>query len=386
MIELRGITWDHARGFDPVQATALHYIAANPDVRITWARRTLTDFAELSVLDMAERYDMIVLDHPWIGAAAARESLLPLDTLLDRVFVDNQLTNSVGPSARSYVWDGHLWALPIDAAAQVSCYRPDLLERLGYDVPRTWDKVFRLAQRAPGRVGIALMHVDTVPTFISLAANSGEAPMSTPDYYVSRETGRAVLDQMRRFIDLFHPESLQWNPPALLERMSTTDELIYCPLAFGYSNYARPGYRPNVIRFTNIPLGHNSLPSGAILGGAWLALSSRCREPEAAARYATYVADPQVQRTMYYENAGQPGHRSAWLDNEVNCTSNNFFADTLSTLDNAYLRPRHDGYIRVQDEACLLLHRFLKNGGQPDAVLDQMDALYRQSLQHTVEP
>lgn len=385
MIELCGITWDHSRGFDPVQATAKQYMAANPDVRVTWERRTLTDFAELSVLDLAERYDMIVLDHPWIGAAVARGSLLPLDTLLDPAYVDDQLANSVGPSARSYLCNDHLWALPVDAAAQVSCYRPDLLEQVGVGIPRTWDEVFALAERAPGRVGIALMHVDTVPTFVSLAANSGEAPMTTPDHYVSRKTGRAVLDWMRRFIDLFHPESIGWNPPALLERMSTTDEVMYCPLAFGYSNYARPGYRPKRVRFTNIPLGIDDLPSGAILGGAGLALSSRCREPEAAAHYAAYVASPLVQRTIYFDNAGQPGHRGAWLDDEVNQSSSGFFADTLATLDNAYLRPRHDGYIRVQDEACLLLHSFLKDGGDPDIVLDRMDTLFQQSLEETVK-
>ena len=77
MIELRGITWDHDRGFAPLHATAQEYTKLHPEIKVHWDRRSLRDFAELSVLDLAKHYDLIVLDHPWIGAAVARESLLP---------------------------------------------------------------------------------------------------------------------------------------------------------------------------------------------------------------------------------------------------------------------------------------------------------------------
>ena len=35
MIELRGISWDHPRGHDPMVATAVSYAAAHPDVRVS---------------------------------------------------------------------------------------------------------------------------------------------------------------------------------------------------------------------------------------------------------------------------------------------------------------------------------------------------------------
>src|SRR4051812_46160273 len=113
-IELKGITWDHPRGFDPLNATAITYALAYPEVQIRWERRTLRDFAERSVLDLADDYDLIVLDHPWIGAAAERGCLLPLDEWLSSLFLDDQASRSVGKSYESYVYNGHLWALPID--------------------------------------------------------------------------------------------------------------------------------------------------------------------------------------------------------------------------------------------------------------------------------
>ncbi len=107
MIELRGITWDHDRGFAPLHATAQEYTKLHPEIKVHWDRRSLRDFAELSVLDLAKHYDLIVLDHPWIGAAVARESLLPLDEYLDPSFLADQAANSVGPSHSSYHYHGH---------------------------------------------------------------------------------------------------------------------------------------------------------------------------------------------------------------------------------------------------------------------------------------
>ena len=41
MVNLRGMTWDHARGFDPMVATSAAYAAAHPGVTITWEKRSL---------------------------------------------------------------------------------------------------------------------------------------------------------------------------------------------------------------------------------------------------------------------------------------------------------------------------------------------------------
>ena len=106
-VELRGSTWDHVRGFDPMQATARQFMREHPSVRITWERRTLQEFAEQSVLDLAEHYDLVVLDHPWIGAAVDRKCLLPLDEYLDAALLADQSSYTVGPSHSSYQRDGH---------------------------------------------------------------------------------------------------------------------------------------------------------------------------------------------------------------------------------------------------------------------------------------
>lgn len=72
--------------------------------------------------------------------------------------------------------------------------------------------------------------------------------------------------------------------------------------------------------------------------------------------YAIFTARPEIQRGIYFESGGQPGHRSAWTDDAVNLRSGNFFADTLPTLDEALLRPKHPRYMAFQDAATPIAH------------------------------
>jgi multiple sugar transport system substrate-binding protein len=385
MMQLRGITWDHPRGLGGVRATAAAFEAVRADVRVEWATRSLQGFADEPVERLADRFDLIVLDHPAIGEAVARGCLVPLDDHVEGSFIEEQDAGSVGASAESYRWNGHVWALAIDAAAQVAAYRPDLLERCGVELPRTWDDVEALGDRARSMgstIAFPAIPVDAVLAFLAVCRTLGEEPCRTPDHVVGRDVGGLALGLMGRVVAASHPESISWNPPRMLERMSTTDEVVYAPLAFGYSNYARPGFRPNVVRVGPGPCGPDGVPRGT-LGGAGLAVSARRPNVEPAVSYACFTADPITQRTAYAEAGGQPGHRSAWTDPSVNASSSSFFADTLATLDAAYLRPRYDGVLGFQEAGGELIHAWLQEGGDAGAILDVLDARYRASLPDT---
>jgi multiple sugar transport system substrate-binding protein len=149
-VELKGVSWDHPRGHDCMVATARAYAAVRPDVRVEWQTRSLQDFADFPVQKLAETYDLLVIDHPFVGFAAADGCLLPLDEHLGEAFLDDQAANSVGPSHRSYRYGGHQWALATDAAGHVAAYRPDLLDEIG-GLPRTWDDVLAVAETRRGR-------------------------------------------------------------------------------------------------------------------------------------------------------------------------------------------------------------------------------------------
>ncbi|MDQ2775845.1 MAG: extracellular solute-binding protein [Acidobacteriota bacterium] len=373
---LTGITWNHDRGLKPMLATAAEFERRSPDVRISWEARSLQQFADFSLDELAKRYDLIVLDHPHMGTAVRAGCLVPLNEHVPSQILAELQQDSVGKSYQSYIYDGQLWSLPIDAAAQVAAYRPDLLERLSYPVPRTWQDVAALASRHPGSVCLPLLPTDALMVFFTLCANSGEEPFSRDDgTVITEKTGLSALEMLQQLASYCVPESLSWSPVQMWERMTDADTTAYCPLGFGYSNYARAGYRRTLLKFTDIPHGVDGGPTGATLGGTGLGISASSKYPDIAVNYAIWVAQSACQSTTYFLADGQPANRIAWTSDSVNLQSGNFFRDTLRTLDQAYLRPNWNGFIEFQNSAFQHMETFLGGRISAEALLDALNRL-----------
>ncbi|UUZ96454.1 hypothetical protein LJK87_20405 [Paenibacillus sp. P25] len=75
-ILLRGITWNHTRGYLPMIATSQRYSELHPEVTIQWEKRSLQEFADAPIQSLVGRYDLLVIDHPWAGYAAQSRALL----------------------------------------------------------------------------------------------------------------------------------------------------------------------------------------------------------------------------------------------------------------------------------------------------------------------
>lgn len=371
---LNGITWNHTRGYLPLVASAQRFGEIHPDINIIWQKRSLQEFADYPVQQLAERFDLLIIDHPFVGYAARHPILLPLDEHLPAEFLADQARNSVGRSHESYAFEDHQWALAIDAATPVSSYRTDLLEQI--EVPRTWEDLLALARR--GRVALPAIPVDSLMHFYMLCCGLGEDPFSDEQRVVSADVGVAALQYLRELLSYCDPACLERNPIATYELMVSTDQTAYCPFAYGYVNYARPEYARKPLRFGEL-VRINNTPLRSTLGGTGLAISAHCHDTEAALAYAQSLADPACQRGLYFTSGGQPGHRQAWLDTGINQACDNFFLRTLATLDTAYMRPRYNGAIPLQDHAGLTVHAYLREGGDPRTVLNKLDTLYRES-------
>jgi len=238
-------------------------------IRVEWSARSLQAFADFPLEVLVDQYDLIVVDHPHIPLAADAGLLAPLDAYLTPDVIAELACHSVGQSHASYAHHGHQYALAIDAAAQVSLYRPDLCPNL----PRTWDEVLDMAR--DGTVLWPLKPIDAMSSFLTLSA-AHEAPICVSrDQFISREAGLVVLAQMHELAMLVDKACLEENPIETAERLATSDRWRYCPLAFGYVNYSRPGFREHRLAYRDIPaLSVASRPFGSCLGGAGIAVSS----------------------------------------------------------------------------------------------------------------
>lgn len=380
MIELKGIAWNHMRGFVSVASTAQRYEELHPEVRITWEKRSLQAFADASLESLAAAYDLIIMDHPHTALAARERVLLPFDEYLSAEFLNDQATNSVGGSHASYHFDGHQWTLASDAAAPIATWRPDLLKQHGLSLPDTWEAVLRLAEQ--GAVTVSLFPVDVLMNLYMFCEAQGKPCFETEDELALAASLTHGLEQLKALADRCSPDCLERNPIRTAEYMSQTKDkaAAYCPFAYGYSNYSRPGYAPYRLQAGGL-VTFKGKPLRSTLGGAGIAVSAHTKHAEVAADYARFTAAPEVQQGIYFEAGGQPGHRSAWTDDRVNAASGNFFRDTLKTLDESLLRPAYPGYIYFQDTATAVAHAAVSGQTAITDAVAQLNDIYLNSLQ-----
>lgn len=374
MTTLKGMTWSHPRGYDPMVACSSLW-QQKTGVAIHWDKRSLQDFESFPVEELARAYDLIVIDHPHVGQITAERCLAPLDVVGREAERAALASGSVGQSYPSYAWQGRQWAFPIDAASQVQAWRPDALDA----PPARWSDVLDLARQ--GRVLLPLRPPHALMVFYTLAGNLGHACATDPSRdLIDSETGCEVFEMMREIAALVDPACLEMDPIAVSERMAEADSRIVCaPLIYGYVSYAMSGFRAHRLAFTDIPAVGSSGPIGSALGGTGIAVSAFSKAKDAAADFAYWVASGDVQRGAYAAADGQPGHAAAWEDQTVNAVTGNFYRDTRATLEGAWVRPRHDGYMAFQQAAPDRILSGMTSGHKAARVVADLVSLFRES-------
>jgi len=377
-VQLTGIAWDHSRAFPPLVATAQRYEELHPGVRIRWEKRTLDEFGHMSIDQLAPKFDLIVIDHPWAGFAFEKKLVHDLKPLMAPTALNHWTQNSIGLTFDSYHYAGRLLALPIDAATPAPSWRPDLLERAGAPPPATWKEAVALARRKyaviPGFNADLFLH------FLMLVKALGSDPCSTPGELAPRDIMWTALDMLRQLTEFMPREIFGWNPIQVAERMTASDDFAWNAFAYTYNNYARAGFARTRLQFGNlISLEPNGPRLRSVLGGSGIALSAQCRSPEIALDYASFVAGATAQRTIYMNAGGQPSHSSAWNDPSTDVLCGGFFSGTKAAQEEAFVRPRYNGYVPLQTAGGSALQEALRDGRSGEAVLDKLDGLYRAS-------
>ena len=190
---LKGMSWDHPRGFDPMVATAEEFTKNNPDYEIVWEKRSLQAFADRPIEQMAFDYDLMIIDHPHVGEASRKGLLIELDNY-DQYKKNLEILTkqSVGISHKSYEFSNNQYALAIDAATPVSAFREDLID----DIPRTYEDVIRLAENK--KVMWPIKPVDSISSFNSIAANIGSPINEKEKSFLDKNIAISILKMMKK--------------------------------------------------------------------------------------------------------------------------------------------------------------------------------------------
>ncbi|MGN6364790.1 carbohydrate ABC transporter substrate-binding protein [Asticcacaulis taihuensis] len=351
----RGLTWDHPRGFNALDAAA----KATPELGLSWGKHSLEGFETHPIADLCEQYDLVVLDHPHIGEAVAGDCLRPLEDIFTPEEIAGWERDCIGPSLKSYQFAGKHWALPLDAATQV------MASKNGDNIPQTWDEVLAF----DGAVALSLAGPHATLSFQSICAALGERPaMKDPDLFISEAVGLTALDIMQRLTDTSPLSVREKNPIGILQHMVDHEDVALCPLIYGYVNYA------NDLTFANAPCSAGGI--GSTLGGTGIGISKRCEITPALLDHLRWLISPQTQIGFIPAHDGQPSLRAAWLDAVVNARWGDFYRNTYQTLETAYVRPRHNRAIAFQTAASEAIRDTLYKQRSHDQLLTQLQTLY----------
>ena len=156
--------------------------------------------------------------------------------------------------------------------------------------------------------------------------------------------------------------------------MTTTDEIAYIPLTYGYSTYATSAAPA-------VPVRRRSRRRGrALRSGAGRRRAGRLgRHPRSRPRRRRSPpgrAAPRLSTTSSPAPAVSPGHRSAWDDPELDALAGGFYSGTRASIERAWVRPRDDWWPVFQLEAGSLLTDNLLDG-DPEDLTGRLHELHR---------
>ncbi|MGW1347117.1 hypothetical protein ACWCOV_39105 [Kribbella sp. NPDC002412] len=359
-VQLRGLTWDHPRGYRPLEAFE------TPGVEVVWDRQPLSGFESTPLSELAERYDLLVVDHPGLGAAIDAGAILPVEDVFAARDLKVWRERAVQPTWDSYRLHGHGWALPLDAATQTCLYRPDLLEV----PPAAWSDLLELS-------GV-VMCVAGPHAGLMLLGLAGD------------RTGAGLLDRARAVeaVELLRAvwrrsdqSAAELDPIGIHELLATSNELLCCPLVYSYAYYGADSADRVALAWSAAPrLRPADRLGNGTLGGTGLAVTPRAYSRVlAVTKYVRGLLDVGVQLDTVSTVGAQSATAAVWASDVVDKAWNGHYSATVGTLMTSYVRPRFDGWIAFQDELSSRVRELLCSAVDVGTAVDRIEDDYRRA-------
>lgn len=370
---LRGLNWGHRRAAGPMDAVAA-LARERIGVDLVWEQQTLAGFEHGLSAQVADRFDLVIFDHPFCGDIHRGNLLQPLEAHLP----DLRDADFVGASLASYRYGGHLWGLPIDGCTQTAVYREDLLgSRL---LPHDWASMLEIGRdlRREGKwLGLATLAPHGILLLLALCANLGKPLAQDPDSVPFDEATLAqAAELLCEAVALCHPGGRSMNAIELHDAMVGSDDIAYCPAAYAYLCYAEADQR-RPLRFGPFP-GPDASVRASALGGTGLGVTRSCRDTAAAVRLVQWLAQADAQVGLVMRHHGQPGRMEAWTGIAEDAAFGGAHLAVRATVEAAWTRPRFPGYLRWQQRAGEVVEQLLA-GTLPARELEgRLSALWRE--------
>ncbi|MFI2199341.1 ABC transporter substrate-binding protein [Streptomyces sp. NPDC020192] len=263
------------------------------------------------------RFDVLNIDVNWTSEFAAAGWIRPLPP--GRF----PLKSFLPPVVDTATYDGRLYAVPYVTNAGLLLYRKDVLAKEGVPPPRTWAELEHDAKAiAPkyhldGYAGQFLLYE-------GLTVNAAEAVYSAGGSILGDEGTRVTVDSAaaregigflaRGIREGWIPKAaLTWKEEESKQAFQDGGLLFLRNWPYAYAVASAKGSKV-AGRIGAVPLPGPDGPGTSVLGGSNLAVNSRARHPDSAARLIAYLTSAQVQRRVLVQGALPPVRAALYQD------------------------------------------------------------------------
>jgi multiple sugar transport system substrate-binding protein len=317
------------------------------------------------------KFDVIMLDDPWMPNLAGKNLLTNLDALLEEeartknLNLQNDLNDFVPESlslCRNPYPNGSLFALPYVGNSQLYCYRKDLFDKYNLPAPQTWPDVLRAAQtlkdkqnssdtntgdKIYGYVMRGAQGNDVVTDFLPIFWAYGANMFDTEGH--ATVNSKEAKEALRFVLDLYQtaPEECRnYNADEVNERLrdGTAAQSINWPAWM--LNYRDRGDWQKIprVEFTHLPVYRNG--GKAVIGNWLLAIPRRSPNTAAAFKFIRWLTNEEQMRASA-KRGNPPTRQSIYGDGEIKKMYPTF-EYLLASLKNSRPRERMPQWLEIE--------------------------------------
>ena len=269
--------------------------------------------------------DVIRVDVIWPGQLA--EHLIDLSDIAPQEHIDAQLPALIDNDTI----DGRLVALPLRIGFGMLYYRPDLLEKYGYDAPpATWDELEEMAaaiqagERAEGNDEF-WGYVWQGNSYEGLTCDALEWHVSATgeNFLQSDGTISALSDEAVAIYE----QAAGWvgtiSPPGVVSYQEEDSRAVWHAGNAAFMRnwpyaYVLSGQSEDIPAFDVAPLPAGAAGTGASTLGGWhIGVSKYSEQPEAAAAFAVYMTSVENQKHYALDTTSPPAALELYDDPDV---------------------------------------------------------------------
>lgn len=266
------------------------------------------------------RFDVLNIDVAWTSEFAAAGWIAPQPR--DRF----PLGDFLPPVVDTAQYEGRLYAVPYVTNAGLLLYRKDVLAREHVAPPRTWADLERQAKTIAPKYGLGGYAGQFLP-YEGLTVNAAEAVYSAGGTILGDEGERVTVDSRAARAGIgFLADGVRdgWIPRQALTYKEQESKqafqdgrlLFLRNWPYAYVSASAPGSAV-AGKVGVVPLPGPDGAGSSVLGGSNLAVNTRARHPESAARLIAYLTSERVQRQVLTRGALPPVRDALYRDPEL---------------------------------------------------------------------